>query len=183
MDATASYGDPRVPDRFWQRVHVADSGCWEWDRLRPDGYADVSLTQALQAETGLRRSDRAHRLFYRLLVGPLPSGHDWHLDHLCRNRACCRPSHLELVSARVNVVERSHGPVGRNLQKTECARGHDLTDPTNVRIETRPSNGRTWRRCMICRAIENSGRGAAAPKMPLLIFRGDRPSGYSPRVS
>lgn len=72
------------------------SGCWIWQRNRThDGYGRISV------RTGSRVHSRlAHRHYYELHVGPIPSG--MHLDHLCRNPACVNPAHLEPVTPKTN---------------------------------------------------------------------------------
>jgi hypothetical protein len=71
--------------RFWAKVEKTDS-CWLWTAALSKGYGIFRVQP---------RTVRAHRLAYELLVGPIPDGHD--LDHLCRNRACVNPAHLEPV--------------------------------------------------------------------------------------
>jgi hypothetical protein len=62
-----------------------------------------------------------HNLVWCHVFGPRPKGMD--VDHLCRNHACYRLSHLELVTHRENVL-RGNGPTAINARKTGCLRGH-----------------------------------------------------------
>jgi len=90
--------------------------CWKWTgSLNPDGYGVFYL--------GSERVT-AHRWFYELIVGPIPTG--LVIDHLCRNRACSRPSHLEPVTAKENIL-RGVGPTAINAAKTHCPKGHEYT--------------------------------------------------------
>lgn len=81
---------------FWVRVESTPAqGCWEYaeDAVVGGGYAQFYVSPGVKVY--------AHRFAYELLVGPIPDGLD--LDHLCRNRRCVRPSHLEPVTRSVNV--------------------------------------------------------------------------------
>lgn len=89
----------------------------------------------------LRRA-YAHRIFYARLVGPVPEG--LQLDHLCRNRWCVNPEHLEPVTLRTNVL-RGISPTAINAKKHICAHGHELTYD-NVYIT--PSGSRDCRKCI-----------------------------------
>lgn len=96
-------------DRFLSKVDVTES-CWIWrGSVDRDGYG-VGFSSKLC-------SQRAHRAAYELIVGKIPDGLT--LDHLCRNRLCVRPEHLEPVSFAVNQRR------AKRLQ-TECKRGHPL---------------------------------------------------------
>jgi hypothetical protein len=121
--------------RFWRFVDKTDaSGCWVWTGGKDwDGYGIFT------AQT--RRTRRAHRWSYEHEVGPIPNG--LVLDHLCRNRSCVNPDHLEPVTSRVNTF-RGCTPATENAAKTHCKRGHSLGPDGNVRI----SNGqRICREC------------------------------------
>jgi len=72
----------------------------------------------------MSRGRLAHRAVYEALVGPIPKGLS--LDHLCRNRACVNPEHLEPVSLVENVM-RGVSPHAVNARKTHCAHGHAFT--------------------------------------------------------
>jgi hypothetical protein len=85
---------PDPAERLLSKVEVADSGCWEWTAAKdPTGYGRFSVARSM---------DYAHRAAYKLLVGPIPAGLD--LDHLCRNRGCVNPDHLEPVTRRENLL-------------------------------------------------------------------------------
>lgn len=95
------------------RSIAAPSGCIEWIGSLTSGYGAIKFTD---------RSVRAHRLAYFAAHG------DTHLpiDHLCRNRKCVNPEHLEPVTTQENTLRGETLP-GINRRKTHCVRGHDLT--------------------------------------------------------
>lgn len=115
--------------------------CWVWTGyITPKGYGNFKWG----------KTTLTHRLAYAWLIGPIPRGHKIRtLDHLCRNRACCNPIHLELVPMRVNVL-RGIGPIPENAKKTHCIHGHPLSgDNLIYRKEGRKSRFPS-RRCFIC---------------------------------
>lgn len=89
-------------------------GCWTWSKGLSKGtrYAVVNVN-------GQRVY--VHRYVYEQVVGPVPEGLE--LDHLCRNRACVRPDHLEPVTHKVNTHRGEAPGVVARLTDT-CARGH-----------------------------------------------------------
>lgn len=97
--SAAKTGNPVRTDgpevRFWRLVDKTDS-CWLWlGAQNGKGYGRFTLS----GRNGWKRS--AHRYAYELLVGPIAAGLD--LDHLCRNRLCVNPEHLEPVTRRENL--------------------------------------------------------------------------------
>lgn len=119
-------------------VRDAATECWNWQRsLDSKGYGRIYWQ---------RRHTGAHRVSYILHHGPIPDGLT--IDHLCRNRRCVNPDHLEPVSRRENML-RGFGVSGINARKTDCPKGHPL-DGDNLRsLSTRPGT----RICRICNAM------------------------------
>jgi len=87
--------DPDLIERLAKKIVVdQETGCWYFDCQweSGNGYKKVSIAG---------RAWMAHRAVYEVLVGPIPEGHV--LDHLCRDRGCCNPYHLEPVTQAENV--------------------------------------------------------------------------------
>lgn len=116
------------------------SGCWLWiGHITRTGYGQFTIWRPM---LGLK-TYRAHRVAYELYKGPIPVG--LQLDHLCRMKSCVNPSHLEPVSARVNVL-RGDTITARNAVATHCSRGHLL-----IAENLRPRPSRPGRReCLVC---------------------------------
>lgn len=90
----------------------AETGCWVWQKSQVGaGYGGISFNG---------RKTTTHRLSYILFKGPIPVGLE--IDHLCRNRLCCNPEHLEAVTRKVN----RRRAIPFNL-KSVCKRGHPLS--------------------------------------------------------
>jgi len=125
------------------RVAVDVFGCWIWQRGKSkNGYGLIQIGS--RAGGHRRRTLYAHRVSYEVFAGPIPVGLE--LDHLCRNRACVNPAHLEPVTRSINTL-RGAGPAklgALNGRKTHCKNGHPF-DLANTRY--RPTGGRSCRAC------------------------------------
>ena len=121
---------PRPPwDRFWEKVDFSGD-CWEWTAsTRGRGYGQFGWST--------HRIVDAHRAVWELLIGPIPDGMT--IDHLCQNKICVNPDHLEVVTHRVNINRWG----GSASKKTRCPQGHPLFGD-NLRVVS----GK--RRCIDC---------------------------------
>ena len=128
-------------ERFTEKYQTdPDTGCWVWRAaMHRNGYGGFSM----QDDAGKWNKRLAHRISYELHVGPIPEGLT--IDHLCRNRRCVNPEHLEPVTLSVNLL-RGTGASARNAAKTHCKHGHPF-DEENTRIR------RGWRECKTCTGI------------------------------
>lgn len=131
-------------------IQPMGSECIEWmGTLNYSGYGIFSLT-GIRPGHGV--TIRAHRMAYEMLVGPIPLG--LVIDHLCRNRRCVNPEHLEAVTDKEN-RRRGESLQAKNARKTHCKHGHQL-EGANVRVVVRP--GRTARRCIACAKAASARR-------------------------
>jgi hypothetical protein len=137
-------------ERFIRKIETnrEPDGCWNW-RGSGEGHGYGLF--------GVKRfMARAHRVSYEYYVGPIAPG--LQIDHLCRNRRCVRPDHLEPVTQRENIL-RGTSPSAANARKTECLRGHPLSGD-NLYVDKK--GGRSCRECTRQQGARKTKTGAAA---------------------
>lgn len=130
----------KLPKRFRDKFIInKDTDCWEWKaEITHDGYGRYCYKY---------RRYMSHRFSYEIMIGPIPEG--LQIDHLCRNRSCCNPEHLEAVTCKEN-LSRGLGcmpgvivSANKRKAKIHCKYSHEFT----------PENTYTYknkRSCKIC---------------------------------
>lgn len=123
--------------------YSVEGDCWIWTGFKTwEGYPRTGA-----ANKGL--SQYAHVAAYTLTIGPVPEG--LQLDHLCKNRSCINPRHMEPVTPVVNSSR------AKWATSTHCIHGHEFTE-CNTHHYIQKRNGRPARRCKACHAIESHSR-------------------------
>lgn len=122
------------------------NGCWEWKGpITWNGYGIF-----VYGQDHVPKGTTAHRAVYQELVGKIPES--MQLDHLCKNKLCVNPSHMEVVTARENLM-RGETKAAENVSKTHCPKGHEYRlnqSPHYLRVNER--------RCHVCHAEQEAMR-------------------------
>lgn len=113
--------DLRLAERFFAKVDKRGRDeCWLWRAALSNGYGAFWLHG---------HQEPAHRVAYKMLIGPIPEGLT--IDHLCRNRPCVNPAHMEPVTNGENVL-RGIGITAINVTKTHCPQGHPYDEANTI---------------------------------------------------
>jgi len=100
-------------ERFWDKVEITPN-CWNWKGyIGNNGYG--------MFRTGLNKV-MSHRFIYEIMTEHIIDSLD--LDHLCRNRSCVNPNHLQQVTRRENCLRGLTGKHDNHKHKSFCPQGH-----------------------------------------------------------
>jgi len=139
-------------DYLRARCVIDEKGCWIWQGAKDKGYRHgYGLVGPNQTGT-----TKVHRVMYILHFGTV--SRDFEMDHLCRNRSCCNPDHLEPVTH----LENMRRGIGNNSLKTHCPRGHEYT-PENTLVSGEA------RYCRTCKRMPRGSRSAES-SLPIDIL-------------
>ena len=146
------YVTPRslpTEERFMCYVEKQEDGCWQWIGTRSrTSYGRFTLSGRVLS---------AHRFSYEHFRAPIPTGLE--IDHLCRNRACVNPDHLEPVTHRTNVLRSPENPISIGANRATCPEGHALPDVQGKRrcFTCQPAAKSTTQRLAASYAVEPTG--------------------------
>lgn len=143
-------------DRFVEKIR-AGVACWEWTgMIDKAGYGRIRGPHGRNGE-----SLYAHRVSYELFIGCIPDGLD--LDHLCRNRKCVNPRHLEAVTHKINLLRSSAPSIEIHLSDS-CGRGHRKTAANIYWRRDRPGK---WE-CRACHKERENREGKIGDMLGIL---------------
>lgn len=138
-----------VRERLLDRIFIDPiTVCWNWAGSKAGGGYGLILVAG--------RVRGVHVLSYETFIGPIPDGLE--IDHLCRNKGCINPEHLEAVTHRVNIL-RGNGITAKKAQQTICKWGHEFT-PENTY-----ATARGGRDCRACKRKQNRDRYERSRKL------------------
>lgn len=136
-----------VIERFLNKISVSkinfynNTPCWEWIGTKiVAGYGIIIINC---------KHIRTHRFIYEYYYGEINLNLE--IDHLCRNKICSNPNHLEQVTHKENSL-RGIGPTAINSRKTHCKRGHEFTTQNTFIYKNNPRRG--CRKCMTKQSLE-----------------------------
>lgn len=130
-------------ERILKRIDQSVEGCWEWPgSTTGNGYGTVSYYV-----DGIQKIALTHRILYEYFIGPIPEKYD--IDHLCRNRICCNPAHLEPVTRMENARR------GAKYRPSHCIHGHAYDEHNTI---IRKTGHIRCRECERIRSMKRRGQ-------------------------
>jgi len=133
--------------RILQNIFKDSNNCWNWQlSTSPTGYGQIS-TGSRTDKT--RKTSLAHRVSYEIFTRKIEQG--LQIDHLCRNRTCVNPEHLEQVTPKVN-NHRGNPSWKQEAARTSCPQGHAYTESNTIISKKKYS--RNCRKCAYARNLK-----------------------------
>ena len=121
-------------NRISEKLKIGDQDeCWPWNGCLTSGYGAIRING---------KQHLVHRIMYETHKGKIPKGKE--IDHLCRNRRCANPNHLEAVTHQENCKRGMNGKCRK--PRPFCKYGHPLSGDN---LKFRGKN-RTYKICVIC---------------------------------
>jgi hypothetical protein len=135
----------KIKDKLLSHRIIDSNNCWNWTMyVEPRGYGRIRYKG---------KTTTPHKVSYLEFVGLIPEGLE--LDHLCKNKKCFNPDHLEPVTRKENNI-RSNCSSAINSRKTHCKKGHEYSGD-NLRT-WKNTGGKLTRRCGECEKIRMKKR-------------------------
>ena len=146
---------------FSSKIDTTKDGCWEWLGSKDEYGYGLFMLPSQDAEGNYKQLERrAHRIAYTIARGDIPAGLT--LDHLCKNKSCVNPAHLEAVTDEENNIRGGADGFGNGHRDwtTQCHEGHVFaqTGVSVVQVKTKHgvAGGKTKRRCAQCQRDKQS---------------------------
>ena len=135
-----------LPEHIFNKtMFEPNTGCWIWTGAKgKSGYGNIGIN---------KKTYSIHRIVYEIEKGQIPIGYQ--IDHLCNNKICINPYHLEAKTPKENIIRALKISKNHHMNKTHCKRGHEFTKE-NIYFNQNV-NGRI---CKICRRLHDKIRNS-----------------------